>query len=123
MAQRKNRTSQITFGASELQIEPVNAVEVQSELILEDEVQTVEAQNEHVDKAHVFDDEVPTTEVHVQVQNEHSKLDCAVEEVQALGHCVGRPNGNGKKRKSLNLLCGVILEVEKKSSGKKRRKK
>ena len=117
---RKNRTNQIVFGAAEVQVEPVNAVEVQSELILEDEVQTVEAQNEHADEAHVLDDEVPTAEVHVEVQNEHSEPDCAGEEVQALGRCVGRPDGNGKKRKSLNLLCGVIPEVEKKSSGKKR---
>ena len=68
-------------------------------------------------------DEVSTAEVHVEVQNEHSEPDCAVEEVQTLGRCVGRPDGNGKKWMSLNLLCGVILEVEKKSSGKKRRKK
>ena len=117
---RKNRTSQITFGAAEVQIEPVNAVEVQSELILEDEVQIVEAQNKHVDEAYVLDDEVPTAEVHVEVQNEYSEPDCVVEEVQTLGRCVGRLDGNGKKRKSLNMLCGVILKVEKKSSGKKR---
>ena len=43
-------------------------------------MQTVEAQNEHVDEAHVLDDEVPTAEV----QNEHSEPDCAVEEVQTL---------------------------------------
>ena len=72
-------------------------------------MQTIEVQNEHVDEAHVLDDEVPTAEVHVEVQNEHSEPDCAVEEVHALGTCVGRPDGNGKKRKSLNLLCGVIL--------------
>ena len=70
-----------------------------------------------------MDDELPTAEVHVEVQNKHSEPDCAGEEVQTLGRCVGRPDGNGNKRKSLNMLCGVILEVDKKSSSKKGRKK
>ena len=73
-------------------------------------------QNKHVDEALV-----PALELQAGA---HSEPDCAIEEVkQTLGCAVGRPDGNGKKKKSINLLCGVKLVKEKKTRGKKSQKK
>ena len=45
------------------------------------------------------------------------------EQNEPLGRAVGRPSGFGKKRKSINKLCALEVEKQKKPSGKKRQNK
>jgi hypothetical protein len=60
------------------------------------------------------------------VVNVKTKHFLVVEEVQqvkhALGSAVGKPSGCDKKTKSINQLCAVEVQKEKKSSGKKDKK-
>ena len=149
---RKKRTNQILFGAHVEQIETITAEHELTEHALDDvahtefllqalghietELQTEEqteeqtesvlealVQNETIQKAVVQTESVPDLDLQAVAQSEP---DCAVEEVkqvkQALGRAVGRPTSYDKKKKSINLLCAVKVEKDKKASGKKDKK-
>ena len=106
------------LGHTETELQTEEQTEEQTESVLEALVQ-----NETVQKAVVQTESVPDLDLQAVAQFEP---DCAVEEVQqvkqALGRAVGRPTGYGKKKKSINLLCAVKVEKDKKASGKKDKK-
>src|SRR3954464_12874851 len=66
---------------------------------------------------------VQTDQVVEALHHDHEVVEEVQEVKETLGRAVGRPDGNGKKKKSINLLCGVKLVKEKKTRGKKSQKK
>ena len=119
----------LTEPALEEVVQDKHALEavVQTESVLEDDFLLTDSV---LEDGFLLTDSVPAVELHTQPRLDlvvQTEPDGPVGEVQhvkpALGRAVGKPTGCGKKRKSINLLCGVEVEKEKKSVGKKRQKK
>ena len=106
-----------------VQNEPVVEALVQNEPVVEALVQTDQVVEALVQSDHVVEALVQSDHVDEALDHDHEVVEEVQEVKETLGRAVGRPDDNGKKKKSINLLCGVKLVKEKKTRGKKSQKK